>query len=94
MSKVNAGSPRRLTFAWILLLALCGTSAVAAQLSWAVVGLVFVLGLACFKVRLVARDFMGLRGSNPTMRRALLCWCLVLALGALSRTVVVFVTAG
>ncbi len=94
MSSVDPSNPRRLTFAWLALLALSGASAFAAQLSWPVIGLVFVLGLAFFKVRLVARDFMGLRGSNPTMLRALLCWCLVLALGALARTLVVSVAAG
>ena len=94
MSSVDPANRRRLTFAWLSLLALSGASAFAAQRSWAVVSLVFVLGFAFLKVRLVARDFMGLRGINATMRRALLCWCLVLALGALARTVAVSVAAG
>lgn len=98
MNGVDGGNPTRLTLVWLSLLVLSGASALATlamQLSWPTVGVVLVLGLAFFKVCLVARDFMGLRGrGRATMRRALLCWCLVLVVGALARTVVAAVAEG
>ena len=61
----------------------------------AATAIAFILGLAMLKTRFVVLDFMGMRGSNEVvMRRALIGWCLMLALGAAARAIAVAWVAG
>ncbi|KQU76439.1 cytochrome C oxidase subunit IV family protein [Aminobacter aganoensis] len=87
------GSLRRLARSWLFLLALTGASVVAVRFGGAAAGASLVLGLAMLKARLVILDFMGLRG-QAAMSRALLGWCLVLALGGAAKTIAVAMAVG
>lgn len=85
-------SSRQLLLSWIVLLALTGSSVLVVWLSSAWAGLALVLCFSMFKARFVVMDFMGLR-HQPTMRRAIIGWCLILAIGAAAKTVVIAVAA-
>ncbi|WP_406872235.1 cytochrome C oxidase subunit IV family protein [Aminobacter sp. P9b] len=87
------GSSPRLARSWLVLLALTGASVLAVRFGGAAAGAAFVLGLAMLKARLVILDFMGLRG-QAAMSRALLGWCLVLALGGAAKAIAVAMSAG
>jgi hypothetical protein len=77
---------KQLLRSWLSLLALASASALAVRFAGNAAGLVLVLGLATFKGRLVVLHFMGLRG-DTTMRRALIGWCMILAVAAAAKTI-------
>jgi nitric oxide reductase NorF protein len=79
---------RQLLRRWITLIAITGTSVVAVRFAGGMAGLALVLCLAMLKTRFVVLDFMGLR-HNRTMARALVGWCLVLAVLAVLKAVIV-----
>lgn len=88
-------SSNRLAKSWLILLALTGMSVLIVRFGGATTTVVFVLGLAVLKTRFVVLDFMGMRGRNQVvMRRALIGWCLMLALGAAARAIAVAWVAG
>ena len=88
-------SPAALARIWLLLLALslCGVLAVRLSAgSGAAIAVVLVLAL--FKCRFILLDFMGLRDAPVLLRRALFCWCVVVAGLALAKVLVLAAMAG
>lgn len=87
------GSNRQLLLTWLALIALTGASVAAVRYAGGAAGLALVLSFALFKARLVVLDFMGLR-RQAAMRRALVGWCLLLAVSAAARAVLAAVLGG
>lgn len=86
-------SKAQLLRSWIVLLALTGASILAVNFAGAATGLMLVLFFAIFKARFVVADFMGLR-RRAAMRRALLGWCMLLAIMAAAKTAISIAAAG
>ena len=90
---MTPGSTRQLLRTWMMLLALTGASVLAVRYAGSTAGLALVLAFALFKARFVVLDFMGLR-RHAAMQRALVGWCLLLAVSAAAKAVLAGVLGG
>ena len=87
------GTGIQLLRVWLALLVFTAASVLVVRFAGGLGGLSLVLALAMVKARFVVADFMGLRRSR-TIARALVGWCLVLAVLAAAKAAIVFAAAG
>ncbi|MER8461832.1 cytochrome C oxidase subunit IV family protein [Mesorhizobium sp. M1396] len=90
---MSEGARKQLVRAWLMLVSLTCASVLAVRFAGNTAGLALVLCFAMFKARFVILDFMRMR-QDIRMRRALIGWCMALALAAAAKAILAAAAAG
>ncbi|RWM28553.1 MAG: hypothetical protein E5X74_14485 [Mesorhizobium sp.] len=93
MTVLTGNTHTRLSQTWLALLGLTGASVVVLRIAHSAAGLELILLFAVLKACLVVLNFMDL-GEYLAMRRALIGWCMILALVGAAKTILAVAAAG